>query len=263
MASVTLGPDPTDVVGRRVAAWLLDGLITYAGFAFVLYAFGLSKSPSVRSGTEYNNWLLGIFLTEIVYFIGVFILRGVLVGTFGWSPGKLMLGLRVVNWDGRPPGLAKGFIRSFVDTFGQGILGCIYDIPALFFAMNTVGHRQPADMAAQTYVVDSYYLGRLIVRRTERTAAGPPSVKREEMEQLLRDSGVPANFIPPNSKITEPFYEKSMGTYVVYNVKREAWLKFDKATKTWDPIADDNAAITPETSSGRFPLGPGSGAGAD
>jgi hypothetical protein len=148
-------------------------------------------------------------------------------------------------------------VRELVNTVGQGLLSCFYDVPALFIAMNTVGHRQPADMVAQTYVIDSYYLGRLIVRRSERTAAGPPSVKREEMEELLRESGVPASFVPPNAKITDPFYEKSLDTYVVYNSKRETWLKFDKSTNTWSPITPDQPAIEPAEPAGPFPLGPG------
>src|SRR6478672_9445245 len=147
MASVTMGPDPTDVVGRRVVAWLLDNIIVGVGYFLLLYMFGLTKVPSGAAKDEAiaNNWVAQILVAEIVWVVIVFVIRGALVGVFGWSPGKLMLGLRVVNWDGRPPGLAKGYVRELVNTAGQGLLGCLYDIPALFCAMNTIGHRQPAD----------------------------------------------------------------------------------------------------------------------
>jgi uncharacterized RDD family membrane protein YckC len=245
MSTITTGPDPTKVVGRRVVAWILDDLLAAVGYAIVASIFGLTRVPSTGPGSDaYNTWLVQALFAQLVWVGVVFVIRGALVGLYGWSPGKLLLGLRVVDFDGRPPGLAKGYVRELVNTLGTGLFGCFYDLPAFIIANNSAGHRQPADMAAQTYVIDSYYFGRLIIVRSGKAGAGPPSVKREEVEGLLRQSGVPDSFIPPHGKITEPFFEKSLGTYVVYNVKRGAWLRFDKATKTWSPI-DPNAAAAP------------------
>jgi uncharacterized RDD family membrane protein YckC len=243
MSTMTTGPDPTKVMGRRVAAWILDGIIVAVGYGLIVSVFGLTKAPDAGSATsDYNNWLVEVLLTEIVWVVVVFVIRGALVGLYGWSPGKLLLGLRVVDFDGHPPGLAKGYLRELVNTLGSGLLSCFYDLPAFLIAINAAGHRQPADMAAQTYVIDSYYLGRLIMVRNGRAGAGPPSVRREQVETMLRQSGVPESFIPPNGKITEPFFEKSLGTYVVYNAKRSAWLRFDKATDTWAPIDPQHAS---------------------
>lgn len=238
---VIQGPDPTDVVGRRVLAWLADGFIGYLVWLTLIYALGIPQSldrASRQNPDEVDpNTALAILGALLILVVITFAVRVVLIGTFGWTVGKLMLGLRVVRYDGRPPGIGRAFIRSLVDGLGQGFLSCFYDIPALACAMMTAGHRQPADMAAGTYVIDSYYLGRLIMWKGDRVVAGPPAVHREEMEAALREQGIDVPvFIPPDGRITEPFFDKNLGTQVVYSKKLNAWLQFDKKTETWSPI---------------------------
>jgi hypothetical protein len=117
-------------------------------------------------------------------------------------------------------------------------------------------------MLAGTYVIDSFYQGRLIMRQGEHVVAGPPSVHREEYEQLLQEAGIPTPvFIPPDKRITEPFHDKTLGTYVVFNMKRKEWLQFDKKTSTWIPIptaapADQSQPFGPSRPSGSPPFAP-------
>lgn len=239
MAALIEGPDPTDVVGRRVGAWILDGVIGYFVSLSLIYAFGLPEmieQPSERAGEVNPDVLLAALLALLIIAVVFFAIRVVLIGVFGWTFGKLMLGLRVVRYDGRPPGIGRALVRSSVDGLGQGLLGCLYDIPALFFAMTTAGHRQPADMAANTYVIDSYYLGRLIVRRGDRVVAGPASMTREEFDEYLHAHGMPTSFRPPDGRITEPFYDKGLDTHVVFSKKRNEWLRYDKKSGAWVPV---------------------------
>ena len=238
---VIQGPDPTDVVARRVFAWLADGFIGYIVWLTLIYSLGIPQSLQRTSrqnpGDVDPNVALALLGALLILVVVMFAIRVVLIGNFGWTIGKLIFGLRVVRYDGRPPGLSRAFVRSLVDGFGQGLLGCLYDLPALLCAMTTAGHRQPADMAAGTYVIDSYYLGRLIIQKGDRVVAGPAAVHRDELEAMLRSEGIDVPvFIPPDGRITEPFFDKNLGTQVVFSRKLNQWLRFDKKTETWMPI---------------------------
>jgi uncharacterized RDD family membrane protein YckC len=252
--TVLTGPDPTDVVGRRVAAWFIDGLIGYLVSIAIIYAIGIPQSLERNPEQVDPNQALAFLLSLLVIAVVMFVIRIILIGVYGWTPGKLIMGLRVVRYDGRPPGLGRAAVRSLVDGVGQGFLGCFYDIPALFFAMSTAGHRQPADMAANTYVIDAYYEGRLIIRQGDRVIAGPPSLHREEMAEALREQGIPTPvFIPPDGRITEPFYDKNLDTHVVFSKKRNQWLRFDKKRDTWEPIEDASGGGSDTSGGGRDP----------
>ena len=61
------------------------------------------------------------FPIELVWF-------GVMEGRFGWSPGKFILGLRVANADGGPPGIAKGLIRTLLFV-GMSVVAALLASP--------------------------------------------------------------------------------------------------------------------------------------
>jgi uncharacterized RDD family membrane protein YckC len=99
------GPGSLASMGRRLAALMVDWLIAY-GLAALAMAFGLF-SERVLSTAVLVIWLL----------LGVVALR-----LFGFTPGQLALGLRVVALDERL-GLGRVAVR--------GILVALV-IPALF-----------------------------------------------------------------------------------------------------------------------------------
>jgi uncharacterized RDD family membrane protein YckC len=99
------GPGSLASMGRRLAALMIDWLIAY-GLAALAMAFGLF-SERVLSTAVLVVWLL----------LGVVALR-----LFGFTPGQLALGLRVVALDERL-GLGRVAVR--------GILVALV-IPALF-----------------------------------------------------------------------------------------------------------------------------------
>ena len=238
------GTDPTRVVGRRVAAWLIDQVIGS------LFALGLGALFGLRVVTETTTTARGqtvvtdstvtgspgaFAAVAVASFLYAAITQVVLVAQYGWSPGKLFLGLRVVGWDGRPPGVGKALVRGLVNWVGSW-LSCIWYLAAFGVMEITKGHRQPADLAANTYVIDGFYFGRMIIRTDGGVTAGPPAVHREEAAELLRELGDEVPRPPAGHRPTDPFYDKQRDTYVVFSSKREAWLAYDKQTDTWNPI---------------------------
>jgi uncharacterized RDD family membrane protein YckC len=99
------GPGSLASMGRRLAALMIDWLIAY-GLAALAMAFGLF-SERVLSTAVLVIWLL----------LGVVALR-----LFGFTPGQLALGLRVVALDERL-GLGRVAVRGILVTLV---------IPALF-----------------------------------------------------------------------------------------------------------------------------------
>ncbi len=237
MALAAYGPDPTDVVGRRALAFLLDGIIDYAVIGLIMWSLGLYEPQNQLdpASTNQSPDVLKLWLVAGAGMVLWSLLKMVLVGIYGWTPGKLVLGLRVVRFDGRPPGILKAFVRQLVMGLGSWF-GCFYWIPALYVATTTQGHRQPADFAGGTYVIDAHYEGRLILRSGGKTHAGPPSVTREEAEELFRSQGIAAPTMPAGQRPTEPFFDKARDTYVVFSQKRGEWLQFDKTTDSWQPL---------------------------
>lgn len=66
----------------------------------------------------------------------------------GWSPGKRLLGLRVVDAQGAPPGIVRGFVRSLFTLAGEIPLFAGY-LWALFDRQRRTWH----DHLATTWVV--------------------------------------------------------------------------------------------------------------
>lgn len=238
------GADPTKVVVRRVAAWFLDqaisalvvlGVAALTGMSMSTQTTVNSRGQTVATGSTVEASPGAWAAVVVVSFLYAVVTQVVLVAQLGWSPGKFLVGLRVVAWDGRPPGLGRALVRGLVNWVGSW-LACLWYLPAFGLMITTRGHRQPADMAASTYVIDGFYMGRMIMRTETGVAAGEPAVHREEAMALLAEIGHDVPVPPPGHRATEPFHDKSRDTYVVYNQKRETWLAYDKSTDTWNPI---------------------------
>jgi RDD family len=172
--------DPTAVVGRRVGAWVVDSLIVLAP-AVALFTSDLEyleERDLDQSGTDFCEDYMDqeegvcVDVGDRVYFsdglpvapwgvaLGLSILIYVVIqGLRGWTPGKLLFGIRTVAEDGEPPGIGRAIIRwvlFIVDGLCAGLVGFIV-------MLTSKGHRRVGDMAAKTYVVGSQYMGRPIV----------------------------------------------------------------------------------------------------
>ncbi|MGH9111013.1 MAG: RDD family protein, partial [Acidimicrobiales bacterium] len=174
------GGDPTAVMGRRVGAWIVDSVIVTAP-AVALFTNGLEyiqEDDLGQSGEDFcddfDNQTDGVCIDagDRVYFdddvpvapwlvalgLGLLLLV-VLQGLKGWTPGKLLFGIRNVGEDGRPPGIGRALIRwllLIVDGLCAGLVGFIV-------ALTNKGHRRIGDMAAKTFVVGKEHAGQPIV----------------------------------------------------------------------------------------------------
>lgn len=228
------GPNPTRVVGRRVVSYLLDGVIGLCILGGILWFFDPNwyqatevvndpTSPTGETETMSSSVTVTILFLELLWFI---ITGAILEGLYGWSLGKLIMQIRVVRWDGRPPGPLRGLLRNVL-WIVDGICG---GLVALGFAVTRNDHRRVGDMVADTYVIDAVYFDHLIVRTPEGVKVGPKTVKAEDV------AGPDGVGVPILRRPKEPIYEKNLDTYIVWNEQQQRLLMFDKASKTWVPV---------------------------
>lgn len=172
---------PTKVVGRRVAAFLIDLVILSIFNSLVFLLFADKQSDIVRGvltgtiqadETAFVNLKLGDEEYSIVgggkffaYFsiitLAGFLYYAVLQGIKGWTPGKLALGIRVVNDQGRTgPGIGKATVRWLlwiVDSFPWLIPYLVGFVSSLATDKN----QRVGDMVAKTFVVRRGDVGRV------------------------------------------------------------------------------------------------------
>jgi len=136
-ADLTVLEDGREQAGfdRRCVGFLIDMLVIVAlGFAVTLI---IGAPESADAGAAQG--VLTISLIKLGY--------GYIFNPRGWSPGKVAVGLRIVNHDGEPPGLRWGLIRTigtvFSEIFYAGYLWAVFD------SRRQTWH----DKLARTYVV--------------------------------------------------------------------------------------------------------------
>ncbi|MGH9083849.1 MAG: RDD family protein, partial [Acidimicrobiales bacterium] len=177
--------DPTAVTVRRVIATLLDAALVVVPAIMLLTASfeyletdSLGRDPQ-QFCDDYMDDVGDVCLdlddvdgrvyfaeeiepaSSIVLWGGGFALLVVLQGLTGWTPGKLLTGIRTVREDGRRPGIVKAFLRWVMWV----VDGFPYVIPLLggILALTTLGHRRVGDMVAKTFVVRARAAGAPIV----------------------------------------------------------------------------------------------------
>ncbi|MFF2651894.1 RDD family protein [Streptomyces sp. NPDC058045] len=105
------GPGSIAPLGRRFGAIAIDWALC------LLIAYGLFARGDQQA---MGNWTLGVF----------FVLSVLTVGTVGCTPGKRLLGLRVVSVDGGRLGIGRVLVRS--------VLLCLA-VPALIWDRDSRG----------------------------------------------------------------------------------------------------------------------------
>lgn len=150
-------------MGRRVVAFLVDAVLLWALSigAFLLVAHHVPVERASHSSSTLNlesggdRWLLeggSATLFGIVAGLVWVGWLGVLPGVTGWTPGKVLTGVRVAGPDGRPPGALKGAIRVVLwpvdgfPYFAPGLVGFIV-------AQSTQRRQRVGDQIAGTFVV--------------------------------------------------------------------------------------------------------------
>lgn len=148
MSNVTVGTKAG--VSRRFAAQLLDGLVIWA----ILFLF-LALAALVAGASE----SAGLTLTTLFWAVVAYIVFAMWFLSQGKTPGKWMLGIRVVDKTaGSVPGLGRMLVREIIGKcvsgffFGIGYFWAIVDREGQAWhdkIANTVVTRQPARLAAQ------------------------------------------------------------------------------------------------------------------
>jgi uncharacterized RDD family membrane protein YckC len=168
---------PTDVMGRRVGAYVIDLAIAFVLLIVMVLALASSRefsttaeatqfcdrfddNPDVVCTASGSTALLldstevwAILLAEAGFGFVNFVL---LTGLTGFSFGKVMTGVRVVNRDtGQRCGVARALLRTILlaipDLFGA---------VGIIVALSSNDHRRVGDMAASTLVVHKGAVGR-------------------------------------------------------------------------------------------------------
>jgi uncharacterized RDD family membrane protein YckC len=156
-------PDPTRVITRRAVAIAIDALlitllpvltVLVVGHASTVHACPdrLPKGHTCvawrGNGVMVENGSVLLFVAcFLVLYVAVFV---VVQGRTGASPGKALLGVRVIDAHGAKP----GFTRSAVRALAWVIDGITLLVPiALWSAWFTPGHRRVGDLLAGTLVV--------------------------------------------------------------------------------------------------------------
>ncbi len=103
--------------GDRLEAALVDAGLLLVLDALVIYFAGRAAQAELAAVLRHWPWLLGFLaflgLTYAAWF----------TGTTGQTPGKMLVGLRVVETTGRPPGYPRALLRAALGALGGALLG--------------------------------------------------------------------------------------------------------------------------------------------
>jgi uncharacterized RDD family membrane protein YckC len=144
-------------VGWRAIARGIDTLIYMAPVAAALLwlylTFDLEQAIQQTTADPLSMAKsVGLFLLGfLTYGIVAIIVMGTLEGVCGWSPGKLLCGLRVVRTTLEPIGVLRGMIRQFLLVI-DGQLN--YLVGGVMVAVS-VKQQRLGDLAADSIVIDA------------------------------------------------------------------------------------------------------------
>lgn len=127
---------PLATFNRRWVGFVIDSVVILACATVVTLFVGAPESAG--TGETLQSLLIAT-LVRLGY--------GVTFNPRGWSPGKLVVGLRIVKDDGDPPGMRGGVLRTAGTVFSEILyIGYIW---AYFDKQTQTWH----DKIAKTYVV--------------------------------------------------------------------------------------------------------------
>jgi RDD family protein len=212
--------DPTDVIGRRIAALVIDWGIAFA--MIVVLALSLAQTRDyptagraedacnrINDDTSTDEVCVPIDDTVYVYDGGDmaaiillplayhFLNDALFTGITGFSIGKGLVGLRVIRAsDGRLCGVGRAMLRWLL-WVADGAPYCL-PIVALVTGLTTKGHRRVGDMAAGTLVVDKRDVG-VVPVVPGLNAVTPPPWGATAWGAPVPTWGPPAQSYPPQS----------------------------------------------------------------
>lgn len=183
--------ESTKVMGRRVVAFIIDGIILTAVNVGVFFAMAdkdtdvlqkLTSGEYSPTDTTYGNitigdheWAIvgGKFLLYLAIAFAVAVLyHWVLQGLKGWTPGKLITGIRTVKEDGTAPGIGKAVVRWFL-WVADGFPYVIFGLVGFIVAMTNDRRQRIGDKVAGTYVIEARAMGQPVAAAADATPPPP------------------------------------------------------------------------------------------
>lgn len=165
--------DPTAVMGRRIGAYLIDAVLGWAVMIAVFWSVSESvpatalttcDSPGAPSlcfeaGDTIRFAEAGDANLVTLSGLVAWAVFGILIqGVTGGTPGKLMVGLRVIRSDdGRRAGLGRCTARTLL--WSVDAVPYVFPLVGLITGVVSKGHRRVGDMAAGTLVVRTHSVG--------------------------------------------------------------------------------------------------------
>ncbi len=142
---------------RRWAAWMIDFILIVFGYGGLVYftAKKVAEAESPNMGMVVMLFLIGSFCYYLL-----------LEGLTGYTLGKFVLRIQVVNGEGRPPGMVKSLIRTLIYLVDTNPL-LFWGLPAGICVLATPKKQRLGDMAANTYVVKVRDLGTVSRKKPE------------------------------------------------------------------------------------------------
>src|SRR5690606_13067030 len=92
----------------RIAAYVLDLFTIWVGLVIIAGVFGGDLEAPGPDSPQFNEAASQVYLIGIVFQVCFYWVWN----SLGWSPGKRLLGLRIVNDRGTAPRAGRGFART-------------------------------------------------------------------------------------------------------------------------------------------------------
>ncbi len=289
---------PTAVMGRRCLAWLIDLLIIatmmIAGTIVIWLIFRANdiQKDSYATVTEAENecnritdagelmcfsdgsdvYILGSFADLTLFLLlslalTLLLLMVIFPGWKGWSLGKLLMGLRIVQKDSLE---LAGFGRNIT----RGLLWAVDGFPfvplvGLITSLCTLGNRRVGDLVAGTLVVHKSDVGLSsrnepfsveFSKPTGATTADPVDTVWKAPDEAMRDAPVtsatyqktPAETAASSDGETTnshegsksavlgvdaPHWDEARNTYIQWDPGLEEWMEWSESRNRWIPIS--------------------------
>ncbi len=228
--------DPTDVLWKRVGAFLIDETLYLALVWLTTELFAGWAGTAATLVTAAALWAAALVTLQ---------------GVTGATPGKFVCGLRVVTAEGEPCGPARSAVRSaawIVDGFPY-----VLPLTAYAAAIGDAEAQRLGDRAAGTYVIDRRFLGQAphsiafpadgsepyrmttLAPYLPTSAANPLKRGTVAAEVAALPHGAPNATLAPNKPGTEPVYDPDLRGYKRWDAVHNTWAVFDESSRQWQP----------------------------
>lgn len=280
--------DTTAVMGKRIGAYIIDAVIGIIITVVMFFSLADSfDSDSDPCGQDSSPALCFYADGTVVFaeggdaaavfgasFAAWFIMHAVISSLAGGSPGKLMVGLRVVDQEtGQRAGWGKNIARTLLWIVDGQPLGL--PLVGLISGVASKGHRRVGDMVAKTLVVDKTSVGQppVVPGLTAPPAGGytaqpsaytpappgaggytppppggytppppgtPPGPAGEPIappDAFAPPAAPPAAPAPEPDGVSAPKWDVDRNAYIQWDPELSEWMEFDEAAKRWVPIS--------------------------